>query len=395
MKYCLIEDSVRNRFAPFTILRTVDTLFMGFENIFEKWKKELGVETLERFAPLYLHAVWSSNQAAESDLFINPRVLPSVDLIKKIKVLQVGERLIGEKNTIIAIRPIQKLNSFIPIDEIPFDKEITIKLNNKQILHEVWELMTGNGNEIQNDWNRFAYKDNRNERILNHVIIDGDQPVFIHPTAKIEPNVTILSYDGPVIIKRGALIMSGTLLRGPVSVGDSAILKMGAQIYGETSIGSHCRVGGEVKSTIFHPFSNKAHGVYIGNAIIGEWCNWGAHTNCSNLKNNYSEVKIASFPDGKMKSTGLQFMGVLMGDHTKTAINTSINTGSVFGVMCNIASEGFPPKFLPNFSWLFNGLTEKYHVDKAVETIRHIMSRRNVVLSEAEISLITNVFEKS
>jgi len=395
MKYCLIEDSVRNRFAPFTILRTVDTLLMGSENIYVKWKKELGVETLERFAPFELHDVWSTNQASDADLYINPRVLPTADLVKIINVLHVGERLLGEKNTVIAVRPSQKLNSFTPIDQIPFDKEILVELKDKQILHEVWELMTGNGNEIQNDWNRFNYKDNRNKLSLNQVIIDGNHPVFIHPTAKIEPGVTILSYDGPVIIKESAHIMTGTMLRGPVSVGEFAVLKMGGHIYGETTIGAHCRVGGEVKNAIFHPYSNKAHGGYIGNAIVGEWCNWGAHTNCSNLKNNYSEVKIASFPDGKMKSTGLQFVGVMMGDHTKTAINTSINTGSVFGVMCNIASDGFPPKFLPNFSWIFNGITEKYHVDKAVETIRHIMSRRNIVLSEAEIILYKKVFENS
>jgi UDP-N-acetylglucosamine diphosphorylase/glucosamine-1-phosphate N-acetyltransferase len=395
MKYCLIEDSVRNRFAPFTILRTVDTLFMGSENIYVKWKKELGVETLERFAPQELHAVWSSDQASEADLFINPRVLPSKDLVKKINTLNVGERLLGEKNTVIAIRPQQKLTSFKPIDEIQFNKEFHIELNEKQILHEVWELMTGNGNEIQNDWNRFEYKDNRNDLNLKKVIIEGDHPVFIHPTAKIEPGVTILSYDGPVIIKESAHIMTGTMIRGPVSIGDFAVLKMGGHIYGETSIGSHCRVGGEVKNAIFHPYSNKAHGGYIGNAIVGEWCNWGAHTNCSNLKNNYSEVKIATFPDGKMKATGSQFVGVMMGDHTKTAINTSINTGSVFGVMCTIATDGFPPKFLPNFSWLYNGVIEKYHVDKAVETIRHIMSRRNVVLSNAEISLYKTIFENS
>jgi len=252
MKYCLIEDSVRNRFAPFTILRTVDTLLMGSENIYVKWKKELGVETLERFAPFELHDVWSTNQASDADLYINPRVLPTADLVKIINVLHVGERLLGEKNTVIAVRPSQKLNSFTPIDQIPFDKEILVELKDKQILHEVWELMTGNGNEIQNDWNRFNYKDNRNKLSLNQVIIDGNHPVFIHPTAKIEPGVTILSYDGPVIIKESAHIMTGTMLRGPVSVGEFAVLKMGGHIYGETTIGEHCRVGGEVKNEIFH-----------------------------------------------------------------------------------------------------------------------------------------------
>lgn len=394
MKYCLIEDSDRNRFAPFTILRPTDTLLMGMTTIYEKWKWELNSDYLFRLVPNDLAVYWLEIESLKADIFINSRYLPSISLAETISKLNVGQRIIDQNNDVIAIRPKTELSEYLPIEQIQYSDEIVLELNPHSKLNHIWEITTKNGVEINEDFKRFKLVDNRSEIKHHQVIIDGEYPVYIHESATLEPGVTLLAYDGPIVIQKNALIMSGTMIRGPVSVGESAILKMGGHIYGETSIGNHCRIGGEVKSAVFHQYSNKAHGGYIGNAVVGEWCNWGAHTNCSNLKNNYSQVSIPTFPNGEMIETGLQFLGVMMGDHTKTAINTSINTGSVFGVFCNIADVGFPPKFLPNFSWLVNGKLSTYSLDKAIETFAQIKQRRGLSLSENEITLFKSVFEK-
>lgn len=390
MKYCLLEDSDRNRFAPFTLHRPVDTLRMGFSTIYEKWKRELGVPFISRSVPFPLSIAWQT-EAGDADRYINARVLPSLLLIEQINKLAEDERLVSEQGDVLAIHPKEKTATFIAIDEIPFTKE-RIFSSDLVVISHVWELMQWNGAEIVRDFKRFQLVDNRDQMKFPAVHISGEHPVFIHPTAKIEPGVYLLSNDGPIIIDAHAHIMAGNLIRGPIAIGEHALLKMGGNIYGETSIGPYCRIGGEVKASIFHSYSNKAHAGYIGNAIIGEWCNWGANTNCSNLKNTYGHVKIACFPDGKTQDSGLQFLGVLMGDHTKTAINTSINTGSVFGLMCNIAISTFPPKFLPSFTWILDDKVEKYTIDKAIETIRHIMSRKEVELSKQEEALLRQVY---
>lgn len=390
MKYCLLEDSDRNRFAPFTLHRPVDTLRMGYSTIYEKWKKELAVPFISRSVPFPLSIAWQT-EIGESERYINARVLPSSSLIEQINDLAESERLVSEKGDILAIHPKEKTSTFTPIDEISFTKE-RIFASDLVVISHVWELMQCNGAEIVRDFKRFEFFDNREQCTFPTVHISGDHPVFIHPSAKIEPGVFLMSENGPIIIDAHAHIMAGNLIKGPVSIGEHAILKMGGCIYGETSIGPYCHIGGEVKASIFHSFSNKAHSGYVGNAIVGEWCNWGANTSCSNLKNTYGHVKIARFPNGETQDSGLQFLGVLMGDHTKTAINTSINTGSVFGLMCNIAVCSFPPKFLPSFTWILDDKVEKYSIDKAIETIRHIMWRRKIELSKQEEALLRHIY---
>ena len=188
--------------------------------------------------------------------------------------------------------------------------------------------------------------------------------------------------------------MEGSLIRGPFSLGEGAVVKMGSKIYGPTTIGKYCKVGGEITNSIFLAYSNKGHDGFVGNSLIGEWCNLGADTNTSNLKNNYSNVRLHSYASNQMEETDVLFCGVIMGDHSKTGINTMLNTATSVGVCSNIFGAGFPPKYIRSFSWgaIQNGDTFK--LEKAIEVAERMMKRRGINLSEKEISLISHLFNR-
>jgi UDP-N-acetylglucosamine diphosphorylase/glucosamine-1-phosphate N-acetyltransferase len=188
-------------------------------------------------------------------------------------------------------------------------------------------------------------------------------------------------------------VLEGVMIRGPLAVCGQAVIKMGAKIYGATTIGPGCKVGGEINNVVFFANSNKAHDGYLGNAVIGEWCNLGADTNCSNLKNNYSEIKIWDEAANKSVTTGLTFCGLLMGDHSKCAINSMFNTGTVVGVSCNIYGGGFPEKFIRSFSWGGVETTKPYDFNRAMETADRMMARRNKKLSGDEIEMYRHIFD--
>jgi UDP-N-acetylglucosamine diphosphorylase/glucosamine-1-phosphate N-acetyltransferase len=224
-----------------------------------------------------------------------------------------------------------------------------------------------------------------------HITVSGGGHLFIEEGAKLYPGCIVNAQTGPVYIGRDAEVMEGAILRGPIAVCEHAVIKMGAKIYGATTIGPGCKVGGEINNAVFFANSNKAHDGFVGNAVIGEWCNLGADTNCSNLKNNYDEVKVWSEAEDKNVSTGLTFCGLLMADHSKCGINTMFNTGTVVGVSCNIFGGGFPDKYITSFSWGGDGLTT-YAFDKAMETANRMMGRRNKQLSKAEIEMYRHIF---
>ena len=209
----------------------------------------------------------------------------------------------------------------------------------------------------------------------------------------INAGVIINPSSGYVYLAKDSEILEGAMLRGSVALGEHAVIKMGAKIYGATTIGPGCKVGGEISNVVFFANSNKGHDGYLGNAVIGEWCNIGADTNCSNLKNNYDYIKIWDEHKNKSVQTGLQFCGLLMGDHSKCAINTMFNTGTIAGVSANIYGSGFPEKFIPSFTWGGGEGMVTYDFHRAMDTARRMMARRNKELSEAEIAMLQHVFE--
>lgn len=260
-------------------------------------------------------------------------------------------------------------------------------------LQQVWDIFSLNDNAIRADYKLITAGSN-SAPVPAGVTVTGSD-IFIEEGANVYPGTIINAQAGPVYIGKHTEVLEGTMIRGPLALCEQGVIKMGAKIYGATTIGPGCKVGGEINNTVFFANSNKAHDGYLGNAVIGEWCNLGADTNCSNLKNNYDEVKVWSEQQGALVATGLTFCGLLMGDHSKCGINTMFNTGTVVGVSANIYGGSFPDKFIPSFSWGGSEGMVTYKLDKAMETANRMMGRRNKTLSAAETEMYTHIFNNT
>jgi UDP-N-acetylglucosamine diphosphorylase/glucosamine-1-phosphate N-acetyltransferase len=259
-------------------------------------------------------------------------------------------------------------------------------------IKRTWDILLKLDNEIRNDIEimsesmRFATPDPSN-RIMG-------EEVFIEQGADVR-NCIINAEKGPIYVASGALVMEGSMLRGPLYVGPSAVIKMGAKIYGPVALGPYAKVGGELNNVVIQGYSNKGHDGFLGHSVIGEWCNLGADTNNSNLKNNYEEVKLWNYALGKFEPTGQQFCGLIMGDHSKAGINTMFNTGTVVGVSCNIYGSGFPRNFIPSFSWGGASGFTAYRLDKAIDTAKRMMARRDIPFSSADKKIFQHLHKES
>ena len=259
------------------------------------------------------------------------------------------------------------------------------------VVENIWNIFQDNHTQIENDFKLVTA--NRKSAALpgsNTLIGNGD--LFIEEGAKVECSI-INTGNGPVYIGKDAEVMEGSLIRGPFALCNNSTLKMGAKIYGATTIGPHCKVGGEVNNSVIFAYSNKAHDGFLGNSVIGEWCNLGADSNNSNLKNNYSNVKVWSFTKNNFVDTGLQFCGLFMGDHTKASINTMFNTGTVIGVCSNIFGDSFPPKYVPSFSWGGAHGFDTFDLEKAKEMALRVMSRREISFNKEDEAIFDYLFK--
>ena len=218
--------------------------------------------------------------------------------------------------------------------------------------------------------------------------------VYVSPGAKLRP-CNLNTENGPIVLGPNSEIMEGSSIRGAFTLGSNSVVKMGATIYGATSIGAECKVGGEISNCVIHDYSNKAHHGFIGNSVIGSWCNLGAGTTSSNLKNNYSEIRVWSKEKEGYENSGRIFCGLIMGDHSKSAINTTFNTGTVVGAFCNVWGEGIADKHLPSFTWGNRASGEIHQLDKALETAERVMKRRQVEMTEEMRNVISDMFSKT
>ncbi|HXS36674.1 MAG TPA: putative sugar nucleotidyl transferase, partial [Flavipsychrobacter sp.] len=262
------------------------------------------------------------------------------------------------------------------------------------LLSNTWDIFSLNDRAIRDDFNTIT-KGRKSAAIPEHVIVSGKENLFIEDGANIYAGCIINAATGPVYIGKDAEVLEGTMIRGPLAVCEHGVLKMGAKIYGATTIGPGCKTGGEINNAVFFANSNKSHDGYLGNAVIGEWCNLGADTNCSNLKNNYDEVKVWDEYKNKSVKTGLTFCGLMMGDHSKCGINTMFNTGTIVGVSSNIWGGGFPEKFVPSFCWGGSDGMTTYDFNRAIDTAQRMMARRNKILTEQEKEMFRHIFEKT
>jgi len=384
MNIILFDDQYAANLLPFTFTRPVSELRLGILTIREKWERFF-VNDKVSFSYLtknYLQDKFAC-QSTNDNFYVNGALLPTEELVKAISGLEIGKGLMAG-NKIIALRSDNfSLSDYSSIEFSAYD-------NHTDFINFPWEIFSKNDQEIKADFKLItANKKSQVVSSTNQII--GSENIFIEEGAKVECSI-INASTGPVYIGKNAEVMEGCIIRGPFALNDGAVLKMGAKIYGATTIGPGCKVGGEVSNSVFIANSNKAHDGFLGNSVIGEWCNLGADTNTSNLKNNYSNVKVWSYHERKMIDTGLLFCGLMMGDHSKCGINTMFNTGTVVGVSANIFGAGFPDKFLPSFTWGGTAESEKFLLDKAVALAATVMKRRGISMTPADEKILSEVF---
>ncbi len=383
MNYVLIDfQEDRKALLPFTYTRPIAEIRIGIMTISEKWNRllhtEISYKTEEYLQNKYPY------QKAEASTFINSSVLPSEDLVFAIQNLKLDEVLMKDDSIVayVSTTPEQPAKAKV----VPFEKEI-LSIKN------VWDIFSKNHVAIEADF-KLLTKGRKSAAIPDAVYAVNKDQIFIEEGVKLH-NATLNASEGPIYIGKHAEVMENCSVRGPFALGEHSTLKMGAKIYTGTTIGPHCKVGGEVSNSVIFGFSNKGHDGFLGNSVLGEWCNIGADSNTSNLKNNYASVRLWNYETGRFADTGLQFCGLMMGDHSKCGINTMFNTGTVVGVSANIFGAGFPRNFIPSFSWGGSQGTTTYKTNKAFEVAEVVMKRRNLEFSETDQHILEHVFEVS
>jgi UDP-N-acetylglucosamine diphosphorylase/glucosamine-1-phosphate N-acetyltransferase len=384
---CLSYKHIRENFLPFTYTRSVADIRCGILTMREKWEVYIGSAT-HTDTVAYLQNIYTKELNAQN-YFIAANIFPDMYVMQEINALASNSVLKNGETVIAYCLTESDSKQFIAGGELENLQTIQSQFQIVSINHP-WDIFSKNYNALRDDFNLLTA--NKNSQFLSktNTVIGSD--IFIAEGAKVEASI-LNATTGPIYIGKNAEVMEGCIIRGPFAMCDNAQLKMGAKIYGATTLGPNCKVGGEVNNAVFFANSSKAHDGFIGNSVIGEWCNLGADSNNSNLKNNYEEVKLWSEAKGTFVKTGLQFCGLMMADHSKCGINTMFNTGTVVGVSANIFGAGFPRNFIPSYSWGgASGFTE-YKIDKALQTMKLVFARRNKALSQRDIDLFTKVFE--
>ncbi len=393
MNICFFSDEYSTNFKPLTLTRPLDDLRIGIFTIREKWIKVLKPDHWARQVDDYLSQLFPTGKIVETSdyIWINSRFLPNSELNISIQSLKPGHALTKNGQLIASRVTAEDSNSLLESKKLPTGS-IETEVDFEPIaLENVWDLLSHNTLQIAFDIKLLPASFEKATKFDPSVILRNTDEIYIHESATVEPGCIIIAEDGPVYIGENTRIEAGSIIKGPSAICHKAEIKMGAKIFKGTTIGPVCKVGGEINNCIFHSYSNKAHDGFAGNSVIGEWSNFGAATNISNLKNNFSKVRLPNWDTGEMSDKGVQFMGAVFADFSKTAINTSLNTGTVCGVSSNIFCTGFPPKVIPSFTWLGDD-TQVYEFDKAVEAMRAMMQRRGVELSQEYINMMRFIF---
>ena len=373
----ILFDSNRSNFYPLSYTRPISEFRIGILTIKEKWThyyKNISTKTED-----YLVSKYPIRKQKEN-LWIDASVLPSKELKTELDSLRNGEvlesngKIIAFKNLNYSFKNLNKINTSILVNSI----------------ENIWDIFADNGREIEADF-KLLTKARKSQKISDTNTVIGKH-IFVEKGAKISCSI-LNAENGPIYIGKNTEIMEGAIIRGPFAMGENAVLKMGAKIYGPTTLGPHCKVGGEVNNSVFFGYSSKAHDGFLGNSVIGEWCNLGADTNNSNLKNNYAEIKLWNYEMERFKKTGLQFCGLIMGDHSKCGINTMFNTGTVIGVSANIFGSGFPRNFVPSFSWGGASGFQVYKLPKVFEVASKVFERRKLDFDENEQNILSEVYD--
>ena len=385
MNYILFDGPSRNNLLPFTYTRPVADIRIGILTIREKWESYLSFTTTT-VTEEYLSEKYPMVEM-EQNIMINASYLPNLELIEIIKGLKENQAIFKDEDVIAFFtNETQEDIDFETYEAIEFNDDI-LKVEN------TWDIFSKNGEAILEDFDLIT-KNRKSQPIPPSNNVIDPENIFIEEGAKLE-FTTLNASKGPIYIGKNAEIMEGSIIRGPFAMCEGSVTKMGAKIYGPTTLGPFSKVGGEVNNSVLFGYSNKGHDGFLGNSVLGEWCNLGADTNNSNLKNNYAEVRLWDYNTEGFAKTGLQFCGLMMGDHSKCGINTMFNTGTVVGVSANIFGSGFPRNFVPSFSWGGKAGFTTYLTKKAFEVAKVVMSRRDVVFSKQDEAILQHVFEET
>ena len=385
MNYILFDSDVRNSLLPFTFTRPVAEIRIGILTIREKWEFFLGFTTTT-ITEEYLEAKYPMVEL-NKNILINASFLPTKNLVNQVRKLSKNQAIFqGEQVVAFFTSDTQENVDFDSYEQLEFQEDLI------QIKHTS-DIFSLNDKAIQADFDLLT-QGRTSQPIPDGVHTIQKQNIFIEQGATVSYS-SLNASKGPIYIGKDSEIMEGCLVRGPFALGKNSILKMGTKAYGATTLGPHCKVGGEINNSVLFGYSSKGHEGFLGNSVLGEWCNIGADSNSSNLKNNYAEVKLWNYQEERFTKTGLQFCGLMMGDHSKCGINTMFNTGTVVGVSANIFGSGFPRNFIPSFSWGGAAGFTTYQMKKVIEVAKVVMKRRDLELSETDISILQHVFDKT
>jgi UDP-N-acetylglucosamine diphosphorylase/glucosamine-1-phosphate N-acetyltransferase len=385
MNYILFDGPARTALLPFTFTRPVADILIGIMTIRQKWEMRLG-STTTTLTEDYLSEKFPMVEMDEN-IMINASFLPNIILVEMVSNLKHNQAIFKGEDVIAFYTNENQ-------EEVDFDSYEIMEFEGDCIrIEHTWDIFSKNDAAIREDFYLLT-EDRKTQPIPKSVNAIAKENIFIEEGAKLE-FVTLNASSGPIYIGKNSEVMEGSVIRGPFALCDGAVVKMAAKIYGATTIGPYSKIGGEVNNAVLFACSNKGHDGFLGNSVLGEWCNIGADTNTSNLKNNYEEVKLWSYETESFAKTGLQFCGLMMGDHSKCGINTMFNTGTVVGVSANIFGSGFPRNFVPSFSWGGAAGFTTYLTKKAFETARLVMSRRAIEFDDKEAAILEHVFEET
>lgn len=391
VNYILFDDHTHAQLYPLTLTRSVADVLCGIWTIKERWSYYLQTD-VQVLTTYLLQPLYGSTWLDADTVYINAAYFANTPLIESIQSLERNQILYDNKDQVIALRVAKPVANIEELGHV-INQGVRVVIEDEWIsrLTHVWDIFKYNDEAIRADFAALTVQQ-YSQKIPDYVQVIGDRDQLFIATGAIVMPCIINVTTGPVYIGEEAEVMEGCIIRGPFALNAHGVLKMGAKVYGATTIGSGSKVGGEVNNIVMFNNSNKGHDGFLGNAVIGEWCNLGADTNCSNLKNNYDEVKIWDMSAQEMVATGLQFCGLIMGDHSKCGINTMFNTGTVVGVSANIFGANFPNKYIPSFTW--GGVDEHtiHQFDKALATANRMMARRNKQLSSAEEAILLSIF---
>jgi UDP-N-acetylglucosamine diphosphorylase/glucosamine-1-phosphate N-acetyltransferase len=382
MNFILADFNKHTTLLPFTYTRPTCEIRCGILTLREKWEKLLG-EKVSFQTEEYLQAKYPLVET-DDNIVIAGNVFATAALCRAIKNLKPEQKLLAG-NEIIAYRVSKLHTPTIELEQVLFLEEEV------DAIDFTWDIFAKNGKALEADFDLIT-AGRKSQSIPDSVNYINEDRIFIEEGAKLQ-FATLNASTGAIYIGKNAEVMEGSIIRGAFALCDHSSTKLGTKVYGPTTVGPHSKIGGEVSNSVIFGFSNKGHEGFLGNSVLGEWCNLGADTNTSNLKNNYAEVKLWSYETGRFAKTGLQFCGLMMGDHSKCGINTMFNTGTVIGVSANIYGAGYPRNFIPSFNWGGPQGNMTYKTNKAYEVADVVMKRRGLSLKQMDIDILDHIFE--